>query len=78
MTGDRIGSHGAEVDALMEMGAAMLRASKPYQEFTASVGGAVRPDAGAEDWAGQARARRACARVDSDRGLPPVRFGNGG
>ena len=68
-----------EIDGLMEMGAAMLRASPAYQELVFMAGGIVAPDpdAAGEPWPGQARARRACERLlYPKRDLGPLRFGN--
>lgn len=67
------------IDSLMEMGAAMLRASPAFQELVGMAGGSVAPDPGAagEPWPGQARARRACERLLHPKRDPgPLRFGN--
>jgi hypothetical protein len=75
------GLRGHEIDALLEMGSAIVRASPVFVELTARAGGAVtggkKPE-GSAAWPGQARADAACARMLSgdDRTPFALAFGN--
>ena len=70
-----------EIDALLEMGSAIVRASPAFAALTARAGGAVtggqKPD-GSTTWPGQVRAEAACARMLSDDEDNPfaLRYGN--
>jgi NTE family protein len=67
-----------EIDALMAMGSAMVRASPVFQELARAAGGAVLPSDRAEapKWPGQQRAAEACKRIQDPLAPFTLRFGN--
>jgi NTE family protein len=71
-----------QVDSLMEMASAMVRAAPDLQELAFRLGGTLEAPAnpdGTNGWPGQKRARQACARLAGGDGasLPAPSFGNG-
>ncbi len=74
------GLRGHQIDALLQMGSAIVRASPAFGALTRRAGGTVtggRFSDGSTRWPGQARAESACARMTGDDRVPfSPRFGN--